>query len=370
MVVLVATIPKSSRLAKSTVTPPIKEAPLADLHPVEPTSSSSVGRFARSPNLALHEIDKLPIHVEHGIRYMDFPNQISFGTLFWWDKHVCYKVEAQKKVQIPATVKPVLKLGYSLLYENASALADLHDGDLYGAVIKQQRTDMLVLGGGNELNSHILSNLAPLETLRLLEIEKMQLQPKDYKYLGAMSHLRWLKLNEAADPLQLAKLPFVSNLRLLTLDKLPNVGKILPRLSPVHLNSLYIISCKLTDADLSAISNLHGLSTLAFKGDCGIDDVLHTLHQLQPLHRLSRLSLNLNRVKIDQGQKLVSALNGFNLKTLVIQEGNYSHQTFKDEFRHGLKGCKVIFADGTYLEPAPSSWFDFSKTDPATLDVW
>jgi hypothetical protein len=137
----------------------------------------------------------------------------------------------------------------------------------------------------------------------------------------------------------------------------------------VNLNSLLISSCKLTDADIADIANLHGLSTLAFRGYCGNKDVVHTVHQLQPLHRLSRLSLNIGLVNIDQAQKFVSTLQGLNLKTLILEGSTDLPESFKDEIRRGLK-CKVIFVDVKHPNEAPISWFDFSKTDPATLDVW
>ncbi|MBS1957603.1 MAG: serine/threonine protein kinase [Cyanobacteria bacterium SZAS-4] len=309
--------------------------------------------------------------VEHGIRHLYFPSDQYFGILMWWDKGKLQLLNAKKPQAFPVTTKLILDVGEYLIYEDSMPLAGFKDGDLSGVRIKEEKYADRISGNIIDTNSHLISTIASLSSLSLLDLDKVKLDPSAYRFLNQMTQLRWLRMNECAFNGELAKMSFIPNLRLLNFLSQKNVKPVLARLSPTNLHSLFLDNCEVSEADLPYIGKLHGLKALALRAIQNHNFIMKFLSQAKSLHHLEKLSFCLGNVEPGQSKELISALQKLSFKTLVIMDENSDGsipEEFKAELVKGLKGREVIFvSEGN---PLPSSWFSYREVDPGTLGIW
>ncbi len=309
--------------------------------------------------------------VQNGIRHLYFPSDQYFGILMWWDKGELKMINAKKPQSFPVTQKLMLDVGEYLIYEDSMPLAGFKDGDLSGVRIKEEKYADRISGNIIDTNARLISTVASLSSVNLLDLDKFKLEKSSYRFLNQMTHLRWLRMNESAFPEELAKMSFMPNLRVLDFVAQKNVGPVLAHLSTTNLHSLFLDNCEVSDSDLILIGKLHGLRTFAIRARQDFSSIMKLMGALRSLRHLEQLSFCLENVDLEQGKTLLPALQKLSFKTLVIidigTKGPIPQQV-KDELVNGLKGRDVIFVgEGA---PHPDAWFNYKKVDPATLGIW
>ena len=340
-----------------------------------PASSSAIGATKDDNFAPLYDMKfngSFHTLVKNGIRYMAFPTDQYYGVLSWWDKdHKVHEVNAIKPLSFPATQKLILDVGEYLIYEDSMPLANFKDGDLNGARIREEKNADKIAGTIIDTNSHLLSTLASLSSLNLLDLDGVKLDRSSYRFLNQMSHLRWFRINQYAYTDELVKLSFIPNLRVLVLVSQKKIEPVIARLSPTNLHSLFLDNCELSEPILVDLGKLHGLKTLASKANLDVDFAVKLLTHARSLRHLERLSFCVGNVQVDDYKKLLTALKLVNFKSVVIVDSSTTGaipDQFKEQVIKGLEGREIVFL--TPGNPFPDAWFNYRYTDPATLGIW
>ena len=218
----------------------------------------------------------------------------------------------------------------------------------------------------NENSQNVKAALA-FDKLHLLGLLSANFNDRTWLHMGTMPQLRWLWLDscimngKTIKGDNFSQLANLNKMRVISIDKLEAPTELLKKLGKSEeLKRLSLGGVTLTKEDLALIAKIPKLDTLRLRGKSKLTAGA-SLASLADAPNLERLAFS-DQLKPDRLETLAELVKLKHLKELIVEWPEHSQEYAAIKV---VPGCKVIAQDR-----ATSSWFDFTKENPDLTDLW